>query len=141
MHSRASEPSGQDRALAGVGTQRPNLVGDPHLNPDRSRSDLIAKHFDATAFPVPALGAYGNAGRNLMIGPGKLECRFCPVQTVRSSRERQAEPPLGDVQCAQSRQSEQSPELISVADTGRSDSTSDARVMQFRFAPCILKNA
>ena len=63
--------NGQDRALSGSGTQRPNVVGDPKLDTGRSRQELIAKYFDASAFVLPALGSYGNAGRNSLIGPGR----------------------------------------------------------------------
>jgi hypothetical protein len=62
--------SGQDRALTGGGTQRPNLVGDPYLDPNRSRNDLIAKYFNPAAYALPAVGSFGNSGRNTLIGPG-----------------------------------------------------------------------
>ena len=63
--------TGQDRALSGTGTQRPDVVGNPYLDTGRSRQELIAKYFEATAFALPAMGSYGNAGRNTMIGPGR----------------------------------------------------------------------
>ncbi|MGH9664523.1 MAG: carboxypeptidase regulatory-like domain-containing protein, partial [Bryobacteraceae bacterium] len=57
--------SGQDRYLAGTGSQRPNLVGDPAVaNPG------IAEWFNPAAFALPALGTYGNLGRNILFGPG-----------------------------------------------------------------------
>ena len=64
--------SGLDRALTGSGTQRPNLVGDPHLDPDRSRADLTAKYFNPSAYVLPPLGSFGNSGRNSLIGPGSF---------------------------------------------------------------------
>lgn len=62
--------SGTDRAFTGAGTQRPNLVGDPHLDTGRSRSELIDRYFNPSAFALPPAGTFGNAGRNLLIGPG-----------------------------------------------------------------------
>jgi len=62
--------SGQDRALVGVGQQRPNLVGDPHLDTARSRGALIDRYFDPSAYALPAVGQFGNSGRNTLGGPG-----------------------------------------------------------------------
>jgi hypothetical protein len=68
--------NGQDRALSGTGTQRPNLTGDPKLDTGRSRDQLMAGYFDPGKFVLPALGSYGNAGRNLLIGPGDWNLDF-----------------------------------------------------------------
>ena len=67
---------GQDIALAGTGAQRPNLIGDPTLSGDRSRAEKILQFFDPTAFANPAPGTYGNAGRNILIGPGNWNLDF-----------------------------------------------------------------
>jgi hypothetical protein len=47
------------------GTNRANLVGDPDSG-DRS----INKWFNTAAFAQPALGEFGNSGRNILRGPG-----------------------------------------------------------------------
>ncbi len=48
----------------GTGTDRPNLVGNPHLDdPDPSR------WFNTSAFERPS-GTFGSAGRNILRGPG-----------------------------------------------------------------------
>ncbi len=74
FHISAGSPfnvvSGQDRALAGAGTQRPNLIGDPRLDSSRSRNDLVSRYFNPAAYALPAIGSFGNSGRNPMIGPG-----------------------------------------------------------------------
>jgi hypothetical protein len=62
--------SGQDRALVGGGSQRPNLVGNPYLSSDRPRNDVLAQYFNPAAYQLPAVGAFGNSGRNTLIGPG-----------------------------------------------------------------------
>lgn len=54
-----------DRAGTGVGNQRPNVVGDWRLQ-DRTPD----RWFDPAAFALPALGTFGNLGRNVLIGPG-----------------------------------------------------------------------
>jgi hypothetical protein len=58
-------------ALAGV---RPDVKGDPNLTHDK-RS--VLKYFNTAAFSTPVIPqgstyAYGNAGRNLIVGPGYI---------------------------------------------------------------------
>jgi hypothetical protein len=62
--------SGQDRNLDGLTTDRADLAGDPTLDSGRARSDLVAQWFNRDAFAQPALGTDGNAGRNILDGPG-----------------------------------------------------------------------
>jgi len=50
---------------AGYGLDRPNVVGDWHL-PDPSAQEW----FNTAAFAVPPQYTFGNAGRNILIGPG-----------------------------------------------------------------------
>jgi hypothetical protein len=64
--------SGQDRALNGGGSQRPNLVGNPHLDTGRVTNQLIADYFNPAAYVLPPLGSYGNSGRNTLIAPGTV---------------------------------------------------------------------
>ncbi|MBI3208941.1 MAG: TonB-dependent receptor [Candidatus Solibacter usitatus] len=75
--------SGQDRALTGVGTQRPDLLRDPKLDAGRSRDALMAMYFDAAAFTLPASGSYGNSGRNTMVGPGNWNLDFALFKRFR----------------------------------------------------------
>lgn len=58
--------SGTGRSILGFGANdRPNVVGDPHLsNPTTSR------WFNTSAFAFSAPGTFGNAGRNILDGPG-----------------------------------------------------------------------
>ena len=53
---------------------RPNLIGNAVL-PDAQRS--INHWFNAAAFAIPFPQAYGNAGRNILAGTGKLYSRSC----------------------------------------------------------------
>jgi hypothetical protein len=68
---------GTDRANTGTGGQRPDLVGAvPSLNCSENtagatqveRRQLI-NCYDPSAFPLPALFTFGNAGRNILRGP------------------------------------------------------------------------
>jgi hypothetical protein len=123
--------SGQDRALAGTGTQRANLVGDPHLDPNRSRSELIAQYFDPAAFALPALGTYGNAGRNLLLGPGRWNLDFALFKgfVIRENTNLNFRWEMFN---ALNHANLNNPRNnISAANPGRIDSASDARVMQF----------
>jgi TonB dependent receptor len=84
---------GRDVALYGPGRasggQRANVVGDPFLDPGRSRSALIQQYFNTAAFAVPAAGQFGNSGRNILTGPGQLNTdlallkRFSPWKQER----------------------------------------------------------
>lgn len=62
--------SGRDNSLSAVGQDRPDVIGNPYLGTDRPRKDLVAKYFDTGAFRANAAGAFGNVGRNTIIGPG-----------------------------------------------------------------------
>ncbi len=61
--------SGSDVALSGTENQRPNVVGSPSLPGGRSRAAQIAQYFNIAAFSPAAPGTYGNAGRNVILGP------------------------------------------------------------------------
>ena len=63
--------SGQDRALIGSGSQRPNLVGNPFLDTSRPKAQLLQQYFNPAAFVLPPVGQFGNLGRNTMYGPGR----------------------------------------------------------------------
>jgi hypothetical protein len=62
--------SGTDLNLDGNSGDRPNLVGDPSLDPNRPRNEVVALWFNTKAFAAPRSGTDGNAGRNLIDGPG-----------------------------------------------------------------------
>ncbi len=54
------------------GTQRPNLIGNPKLSASRSRGEYIAQYFNSAAFVSPGAGAFGNAARTVLRGPGSF---------------------------------------------------------------------
>jgi outer membrane receptor protein involved in Fe transport len=123
--------SGQDRALAGTGAQRADLVGIPHLEGSRSRSEQTAMYFDPSAFALPALGTYGNAGRNQMIGPGRwnLDLALFKGFTIREDMKVNFRWEMFN---ALNHANMNNPRNnISAANAGRIDSTSDPRIMQF----------
>ncbi len=64
--------SGADRSLTGVRHDRPNLNGDPKLSTSRPTGEKIAQWFDPTVFSRNVGGELGNAGRNIIEGPGKI---------------------------------------------------------------------
>ncbi|HLK69653.1 MAG TPA: carboxypeptidase regulatory-like domain-containing protein [Bryobacteraceae bacterium] len=61
---------GSDVNLDGNNNDRVNVVGDPYLDPHRSRSDVSNAWFNTAAFAAPATGTDGNLGRNVMDAPG-----------------------------------------------------------------------
>ena len=71
-----SVTSGGDRALSGTANQRVNQVGD---NPYGDRT--LNNWFNAAAFAQPALGTYGNSGRNAYEGPGSRSVNLSLVRS------------------------------------------------------------
>ena len=58
--------SGTGRSLLGFGANdRPNVIGDPNAG-----SRTVERWFNTAAFSFPAPGTFGNAGRNILDGPG-----------------------------------------------------------------------
>jgi len=47
------------------------VVGNPVLDPNRSRTDVVNAWFNTAAFKPPVAGADGNSSRNLIDGPGQ----------------------------------------------------------------------
>ncbi len=66
--------TGQDRSLRGRqrADDRPDLLGDPSLPTDRSRNELLQRYFDTSQFVPNRIGEFGNAARNILIGPGTV---------------------------------------------------------------------
>jgi len=64
--------SGRDNSLSGVGNDRPDVIGDWRLPDGRSRDERIARYFNPAAFRANAPLTFGNAGRNILFGPGSL---------------------------------------------------------------------
>ena len=62
--------SGLDRNFDGLTNDRADIVGDPELDTDRPRAELIEQWFNTAAFAQPAIGLDGSAGRSIVEGPG-----------------------------------------------------------------------
>jgi hypothetical protein len=76
--------TGTDTNLDGVSTyDRPNLVGNPVLSSDRTRDERIAKFFNTAAFGPVATGGLGNAGRDLLKGPGSINWNASAFKSFR----------------------------------------------------------
>lgn len=63
--------SGNDRNVDGNGGDRADLVGNPFLDPNRPRNQVVEKWFEPTAFAQPKQLTDGNAARNLLDSPGR----------------------------------------------------------------------
>lgn len=75
-----------DRSNTGQLQDRPNLVGDSSLsNPDPQL------FFNTAAFAIPAAGTFGNAGRNILTGPGYSNIDLALVKRIRFGEERNVE--------------------------------------------------
>ncbi|MBM3800857.1 MAG: TonB-dependent receptor [Acidimicrobiia bacterium] len=73
--------SGRNYSLQS-GTDRPNLVGNPNLSNGRARGEYLQQYFNAGAFQPNALGTFGNAGRNILIGPGNANVDMAVFKNV-----------------------------------------------------------
>ncbi len=71
---RSGEPialySDVDNSGSGIGTDRPDLVGNPYLSGSRSRGEQVAEWLNTAAFGENTPGTFGNIGRNRFNGPG-----------------------------------------------------------------------
>jgi len=65
--------TGSDTNLDGVTNDRVELIGNPYLDPHRSRSDVSNAWFNTAAFAAPASGTDGNLGRNVLSAPGSKD--------------------------------------------------------------------
>jgi hypothetical protein len=64
--------NGVDRANIGTGpAQRPDVLRNPNLPGDQRTPE---RWFDTSAFAQPAPFTFGNAGRNIVFGPGLANC-------------------------------------------------------------------
>ncbi|MDQ6759269.1 MAG: TonB-dependent receptor [Acidobacteriota bacterium] len=60
-------PTSSVNTLNGSGTQRPDRIADGNLPSDQQ---TVQRWFDIGAFRTPGLYQFGNAGRNILFGPG-----------------------------------------------------------------------
>jgi hypothetical protein len=88
--------TGRDTIFAGTGrsagAQRPDVAGDPKLDPGRPRNELVARYFNPAAFILNGgpgrEGQYGNSGRNNLIGPGFSQTDLAVLKRFPLSKER-----------------------------------------------------
>jgi len=73
--------AGSDINVDGNNNDRANLIGDPFLDPNRPRNQVMNAWFNTSAFAKPAAGTDGNTQRNLMTAPGSKVGKR-PVSTV-----------------------------------------------------------
>ena len=62
--------SGKDNNYDGVSNDRANLVGNPYLDPNRPRTQVLAQWFNTAAFVANPIGTDGTSARNLLDAPG-----------------------------------------------------------------------
>ena len=62
--------TGSDNNRDGLSTDRPNVVGNPVLDPNRGRGVVTQMWFNKAAFVANPVGTDGNARPNLLDGPG-----------------------------------------------------------------------
>ncbi len=78
--------SGTDQNLDGTNNDRADLIGNPGLDPNRPRSQVVAQWFNIAAFSrtVQAIHSFdGTAGRNIIDGPGLKNVDMTIARTFR----------------------------------------------------------
>jgi hypothetical protein len=70
--------TGQDNSSTGLGNDRPDLIGDPNAGPH-----TVQSWFNTAAFRPNAVLTFGNAGRNIVVGPGFRNFDFSVLKTTR----------------------------------------------------------
>jgi hypothetical protein len=73
--------SGVDNSQSAVNADRANLVGDPGLPGGRSTAQIVREYFNTAAFVVNPVGTFGNAGRDILFGPGLRNIDFGAIKT------------------------------------------------------------
>jgi hypothetical protein len=68
-----------------VNSQRPNIIGNPYSGdcPDGASVGSLTCWFNPTAFAVPAAGTFGDAGRDILRGPGYADLDFAVIKTTK----------------------------------------------------------
>jgi hypothetical protein len=62
--------NGSDANLDGNNNDRANLVGDPVLDHNRPRNEVVSRWFNTAAFAAVPVGTNGTSARNFIDGPG-----------------------------------------------------------------------
>jgi hypothetical protein len=62
--------SGKDNNYDGVNNDRANLAGNPYLDPNRPRAQVLLQWFNTAAFAANPIGTDGTSARNLLDAPG-----------------------------------------------------------------------
>jgi len=70
--------SGQDNSSTGLGNDRPDVVGDPNSGPHS-----VQRWFNTAVFVQNAPLTFGNAGRNIVVGPGFHNFDFSVLKDTR----------------------------------------------------------
>ncbi len=122
--------TGRDNSLTAVGQDRPNVIGDPILSGDRSKSEYLQTYFDPKAFAANPLGTFGNAGRNLLTGPGSVSADLGFFKAFRLAESKQLQF-RAEVYNLTNRANFSNPTATFVSPSfGRILSAADARIVQ-----------
>ena len=123
--------SGRDGALSGTGTQRPNLVGEPHLDTSRPRDELLSRYFNPAAYAQVPLGTFGNSGKNTLIGPGGYFFDFSAFRSFAVTERAKVQFRAEFFNAFNHANLTNPVANISSATVGQIQSTTDPRIMQF----------
>jgi outer membrane receptor protein involved in Fe transport len=73
--------TGVNESSSGLGTDRPDLVGDPNSGPR-----TVEEWFNTLAFALNAPLTFGNAGRNIVNGPGYVDVDYSLIKNTHFER-------------------------------------------------------
>ncbi|MEO7144877.1 MAG: carboxypeptidase regulatory-like domain-containing protein, partial [Bryobacteraceae bacterium] len=72
--------SGVDNSQSAINLDRANLTGDAQLSGGRSKARTLREYFNTAAFTVNPPGTFGNAGRDILRGPGVANLDFGAIK-------------------------------------------------------------
>jgi Carboxypeptidase regulatory-like domain len=79
--------SGDDRSGTTIGNDNADVIGKPGYT-DGSKAQRIAKWFTTESFTLAKLDTFGNAGRNILVGPGTFNIDFSAIKNFRFSEKK-----------------------------------------------------
>jgi hypothetical protein len=123
---------GSATSLSGTGGERANVVGNPSL----PGGGTLDKWFNTAAFAIPPNGSWGNAGRNILEGPGTYNFDLALNKDFRIMEGRTLNFRLEAFNALNHSRFGSPTATVSSASFGRILSTGDPRIVQvaFRYA-------
>ncbi len=74
--------SGRDNSQSAVNADHADVVGNWRLSGNRSEAAMLNEYFNTAAFTANQVGTFGDAGRNILTGPGNANIDFGVIRNI-----------------------------------------------------------